>query len=310
MIDAGFVADADQTIFANNTYSKPYFVTYVNTASFSCFLLILPLKKLFVRYVLSRKYSDLARYVHIHTSAIDDDGHEQEAISKPNGDNEHEQDASRDCPDELPESTLSDEATFLSAAPQDDRLNIQEIAKLSLEFCVLWFVANYSLAAGLEYTTVASSTILLSTSSIWTLVFGALIGVENFKLRKLLGVMGSLAGVTLISAVDLSGRTDKNRGSFPHKSGPEIAIGDSLSLGSAVIYGIYTILMKKRVGNESRVNMVLFFGFVGVFNTVLLWPGLIMLHFTGLETFELPPDGHVWRIILVSVICMFSSLDL
>ena len=186
-------------------------------------------------------------------------------------------------------------------APQHDVIGLRETVKLSFEFCVLWFIANYSLAMGLEHTTVASSTILLSTSSIWTLVFGALVRVENFKIRKLFGVLGSLLGIILISAVDVSGDTDKNRGSFPHKSYSEIAIGDSLSVGSAIIYGIYTVLMKKRVGKETRVNMFLFFGFVGVLNTILLWPGFVILHLTGVEYFMLPPSSRVWRIVLVSV---------
>lgn len=66
------------------------------------------------------------------------------------------------------------------------------------------------------------------------------------------------------------------------------------------MYGAYAIVMKKRVGNEDRVNMPLFFGFVGLFNIALLWPGFIILHFTGVEKFELPPYGRIWTIILVS----------
>lgn len=100
---------------------------------------------------------------------------------------------------------------------------------------MLWFVANYSIAAGLEYTTVGSSTILMSTSSVWTLLFGVIIKVETFSIRKLSGVVASLgkinpntllelsrnttganiipiAGVVLVSMVDFSGKTDDNRG--------------------------------------------------------------------------------------------------
>ena len=32
----------------------------------------------------------------------------------------------------------------------------------------------------------------------------------------------------------------------------------------------------------------MFFGFVGLFNAALLWPGLLFCHFTGTEIFELP----------------------
>jgi solute carrier family 35 protein F5 len=180
-------------------------------------------------------------------------------------------------------------------------LSVPETAKLSLEFCLLWFGANYLVAGCLEYTSVASSTILTSTSSIWTLIFGAMVRVEHFSYKKLVGVLASLAGIILISSVDLSGKdNDEHRGNFPHKSQAEIAVGDAMAFGSAVMYGIYTVVMKKRIGNEDRVNMPLFFGLVGLFNVIFLWPGFLILHFTGVEEFALPPTGKIWTIVLVS----------
>lgn len=173
------------------------------------------------------------------------------------------------------------------------------------------------MAIGLRYTTVASSTILASTSStfqqpcasdspgvnglagIWTLLFGALNRVEIFTVKKLIGILTSFTGIVLISTVDLSGSTDKNRGSFPHKSPSDIAMGDALALASAVMYGVYSITVKKKVGDEGRVNIFIFFGFVGVFSMMLFWPGFVILHFTGVETFELPSTKRVWTIILV-----------
>lgn len=180
-------------------------------------------------------------------------------------------------------------------------LNVRETTWLSLEFCLLWFIANYFVAACLEYTSVASSTILTSTSSIWTLVFGAVVGVERFTIKKLVGVLASLAGIVLISSVDLAGDNDDNRGSFPHKSQHQIAIGDAMAFFSALLYGAYAIVMKKRIGNEDRVNMPLFFGLVGLFNCIFLWPGFLILHFTGVEPFELPPTGKILTIVLVQL---------
>jgi solute carrier family 35 protein F5 len=72
-----------------------------------------------------------------------------------------------------------------------------------------------------------------------------------------------------------------------------------MAIFSALLYGIYAIVMKKRIGDESRVNMPLFFGMVGLMNLLLLWPGFIFLHLAGIETFELPPKGKVLTIILV-----------
>lgn len=183
---------------------------------------------------------------------------------------------------------------------EGEGLTLRETVRLSLEFCVLWFCANYFAAACLEYTTVASATILNSTTSIWTLLVGSILRVERFTLRKFLGVMASLAGVVLIASIDTSGQTDENRGSFPHKTPRELAIGDAMAFVSAVLYGFYAILMKKRIGDESKVNMPLFFGLVGLFNVVLLWPGLVLLHLIGVETFELPPTNRILTIVLVN----------
>jgi solute carrier family 35 protein F5 len=187
------------------------------------------------------------------------------------------------------------------SGPPEGVLSVRETAKLSLEFCMLWFIANYLVAACLEYTSVASSTILTSTSSIWTLLFGAVFHVEHFSYKKLIGVLASLAGIILISSVDLSRQdNDNNRGNFPHKTQSEIAVGDAMAFGSAIMYGLYAVVMKKRIGNEDRVNMPLFFGLVGLFNVIFLWPGFLILHYTGIETFELPPTSKIWIIVLVS----------
>lgn len=188
----------------------------------------------------------------------------------------------------------------LAASQYLEPLTLLETARLALPFCFLWFPANYFSSGCLEYTTVASATILTSTSSIWTLLIGTMYAVEKFTLRKLVAVIASLLGIALISSVDISGDSDKHRGTFPHKTTSEIAIGDILAFVSAVIYGVYAVIMKARIGDERRVNMPLFFGFVGLWNVLLLWPFFILLHLAGIERFELPPDNRVTSIILVN----------
>lgn len=182
-------------------------------------------------------------------------------------------------------------------AKVDEKLSFRETGILSLEFSMIWFLANYFASACLEYTSVASVTILTSTSSASTLVFCAIFRVESFSMRKLFGVTASLVGIILISTVDLSGESDENRGSFPHKTPAQIAIGDSMAFFSAMMYGLYVTVMKRRVGNEDKVDMRLFFGLVGVFNLVLLWPLFFILHWTGIEPVSgsKPIGSHVQR---------------
>ena len=78
-------------------------------------------------------------------------------------------------------------------------------------------------------------------------------------------------------------------------------LGDFLALSSAMFYAFYVILLKVRIQQESRINMQMFFGFVGLFNILFLWPLGLILHFTGAETFELPNSGKAIGGLLVNV---------
>ena len=78
-------------------------------------------------------------------------------------------------------------------------------------------------------------------------------------------------------------------------------MGDFLALLSALFYAFYVILLKVRIKQESRINMQLFFGFVGLFNILFLWPLGLILHLTGAETFELPSSSEALGGLLLNV---------
>lgn len=85
-----------------------------------------------------------------------------------------------------------------------------------------------------------------------------------------------LGGVTLVAF-------------FDKKEGPKDSIqGDVLAIVSAIGYGMYSAFLKVRIKDEKQVKMAIFFGFVGLWNLLLLWPFFFLLHFTGLEPFTLP----------------------
>ncbi|KAF7158404.1 hypothetical protein CNMCM5623_003407 [Aspergillus felis] len=277
------------TIFADNSFSKPFFVTYINSSLFIIPLFSIILGRLFKLWRQGR----LSQIDSIQSLLLHLDSHN----SKP------------EAPEVLHPSS-ADRQQCENEVDGSIKLGLRATAKLSFQFCLLWVLANYFAMACLQYTTVGSTTILTSTSGVWTLIFGAMIGVERFTLRKLAGVIASLIGIILISRVDLSSTDsppadDGSSGTFPHKTTAEIALGDAMAAFSAVMYGVYTIVLKRQVGDESRVNMVLFFGLVGLFNMLFLWPGFIILHVTGIEPFVLPDTGRIWTIVLVN---SFSSL--
>lgn len=303
------------TIFADNTYSKPYFITYLNTTFF-----ILPLVPILVKKAinhpeelkqwrrevwagLTRRESETAANYGVLRQQEEDEDEESDSGLKTSQRTQSAA-ASRELLNTHPLDPNSPPTTTSA-----DKLTLAQTTRLSLEFSILWFLANYSVAACLEYTTVASSTILTSTSSVFTLLFGALFRVERFTLRKLCGVLASLAGIILIATLDVSGENNDaaHRGDFPDKSLREIAIGDALAFLSALMYGLYAVFMKKRIGDESRVDMPLFFGLVGLSNVLLLWPGILILHFTGIEPFQAPPTARVTAIVVVNSVASLVS---
>jgi len=294
-----------QYIFSDDTFSKPFFVVYINTSIFAISLIPMLIRYTMKHGVSGTKAAAREAYLELR-------GTKRSKLQEQDGDALEDGERLLAGDDDADGARNAGDDTT-----QAENLSLRETAWLSLEFCMLWFAANYFASACLKYTSVGSVTIFTSLSSMFTLLACALMKVEGFTTRKLMGVLASLAGVALISTVDLSGQSDENRGNFPHKSQVQILIGDSMALFSAVIYGVYVTVMKSRVGNEDRVNMPLFFGLVGLFNVLLLWPGFIILHVTGVETvrlpylpggavrpltktqFELPPTGNVWLIIIV-----------
>ncbi|KAJ5227032.1 uncharacterized protein N7469_007038 [Penicillium citrinum] len=294
-----------KTIFADNTYPKPFFITYINTSLFILPLFTILLGRTFTLWRSNKLSQVTSLRSLLHHLDSDEPKAEEQSILR------------RESSDDVSRTHDVEHLQYPSVTHGDKtgKLGLRATAKLSFEFCLLWFIANYFAMACLQFTTVGSTTILTSTSGVWTLIFGAMIGVEKFTSHKLLGVIASLVGIILISRVDLSkpdtdttpAAINGREGSFPQKTSAEIALGDAMAAFSSIMYGVYTIVMKKQVGDESRVNMQLFFGLVGLFNLVFLWPGFFILHWIGIETFELPSSDRVWMIILVNSVSSFIS---
>ncbi|RBR22913.1 uncharacterized protein FIESC28_04211 [Fusarium coffeatum] len=276
-------------MFSDETYNKPFFVVYLNTSIFAISLI--------------PKFFNYLRKSGLHGLKHDAN---RLWIDYKHGTN-YSKSAHRSEDEQATERLIAQGYGSTTNTSSDEKLSFKDTAVLSFEFCMLWFSANYFSSACLEHTSVASVTILTSTSSVWTLIFCSLFGIERFSTAKIMGVTASLAGVILISTVDLSGKSDEDRGSFPHKSFDQIALGDAMALLSAVIYGLYVTVMKRKVPNEDKVDMQMFFGLVGVFNVVLLWPLFFVLHWTGIEPFELPPSGTIWGIIIFNAVSSFIS---
>ncbi|XP_023478578.1 solute carrier family 35 member F5 isoform X4 [Equus przewalskii] len=173
------------------------------------------------------------------------------------------------------------------------KLTATQVAKISFFFCFVWFLANFSYQEALSDTQVAIVNILSSTSGLFTLILAAVFpsnSGDRFTLSKLLAVILSIGGVVL---VNLSGS---------EKSSGRDTIGSIWSLVGAMLYAVYIVMIKRKVDREDKLDIPMFFGFVGLFNLLLLWPGFFLLHYTGFEDFEFPNKVVLMCIIINGLI--------
>jgi len=214
--------------------------------------------------------------------------------------------------DSLQDPSASRKRTHRDGLPP---LTVHETVKLAFMFCFLWFIANWSVNASLDYTSVASSTILSSLSGLFTLIIGRLFRVETLTFGKLGAVITSIVGSILVASSDshseptssISPLINNRAKNIPDNHSARPLLGDSLALLSALFYALYVILLKVRIREESRIDMQLFFGFVGLINILCCWPMGFFLHFIGTEPFVLPTNQQAVVAILVNMGITLSS---
>lgn len=161
------------------------------------------------------------------------------------------------------------------------KLTVAEVAKISFFVCFVWFLANFSYQQALSETEVAIVNILSSTSGLFTLILAAIFpssSSDRFTLSKLLAVALSMGGVALVSVSSMD------------SSGGKGTIGSLWSLAGAALYAVYIVMIKRKVDREGKMDIPMFFGFLGLFNILFLWPGFLLLHYSGFEAFELPSN--------------------
>jgi len=272
-------------------YDKPFLITYTNTSAFSLYLIPFLIRRWWTRGGDSGNKSFIA----------EGSANEYQPLAY---EEEHSEPSSLQPEFPLDTHSIHVEQPF-------PPLNNRQTADLAFTFCLIWFIANWSVNASLSYTSVASATILSSMSGFFTLGIGRLFKVERLTLLKIGAVVTSFLGVLIVSKSDSEIKplgdptSDKNI----HESvvGSRATLGDALALISALFYAMYVILLKVRIKSESRIDMQLFFGFVGLFNVLVCWPIGVILHLTGAEIFELPSSKKVLSAMLINMAITLSS---
>lgn len=153
----------------------------------------------------------------------------------------------------------------------------RDILRISAIISPLWFVANFTYNQSLNMTSVTSSTIVSSTSTVFTFLLSVCALREPFRWLK-------LAGVVLCMAGNMTTILNDSDGGDGEDAATDHVFGDLVALFAAFMYGVYTTAIRKLIPDDESVSISLFFGFIGVINFVVLLPIVLAFHYSGVES--------------------------
>lgn len=191
-------------------------------------------------------------------------------------------------------------------------------------------VAGGSWYVAVDLTTASDLTAIYNCSAFFAYAFSVPLLHEKLRLDKSLSVAIAIAGVLVVAYGDTAptkhgGHSGGSVGGGPPAANPtdpdnaadketkNRALGNIVIGVGSVLYGLYEVLYKKLAcppeGTSPGRGMIFantFGSLIGVFTLCVLWIPLPILHYTGLEPFELPHGKAAWM-LAISVLANAST---
>lgn len=176
-------------------------------------------------------------------------------------------------------------------------------------------VAGGSWYVAVDLTTASDLTAIYNCSAFFAYVFSILLLKEKARLDKIISVALAILGVLVVAYGDSKhpkhgshsgGATNPNPGDDFEPDNR--ALGNLIIGVGSVMYGLYEVLYKKYAcppeGTSPDRGMMFamtFGSLIGCFTLTVLWIPLPILHFSGVERFELP-SGQAAALLAVSTL--------
>eukprot|EP01126_Amoeba_proteus_P024738 TRINITY_DN2484_c0_g1_i5.p1 TRINITY_DN2484_c0_g1~~TRINITY_DN2484_c0_g1_i5.p1 ORF type:complete len:316 (+),score=40.16 TRINITY_DN2484_c0_g1_i5:390-1337(+) len=153
---------------------------------------------------------------------------------------------------------------------------------------LLWSVlmACISMATGLTWyvslplTSVSSNTAIYNSSCVVVFILSFFLLAEVATIYKLISVLVCVGGILIVSFLG------SNSAGSSKSSTPVGLLMVTLSMVLYAVFEVFYSLFTKRQASTS--TNLLNLGLMGLCTAFLLWPVVVIVHYTGYETFELP----------------------
>ncbi|XP_018322980.1 solute carrier family 35 member F5 isoform X2 [Agrilus planipennis] len=302
----------------NEAYDKPFFITYIHSCMFSIYLLG------FCLWPSWRDYCSSPRNYMIIDNNLEDDNfyHDSHSsLSNPvyvpvkisdrdNIDKSSGTESDDTCTKsvrfnklaevrqmselEAAEAMMARLPYHASAKAEHGKITynlpIYKVIKLAFVAGLLWFIGNYSHALALKMVPIELVNFLSSTSSIFTLALCDFLPAnqtDKFTLSKLMAVFISILGLGFVIF------------SKSNIESPILTQGALLVFLHALFIASYAVFLRRKIDHEDKIDIPLFFGFIGLINLFVLWPIMLFLNLNDCERIEWPTK-HQWSHILLN----------
>ncbi|SMQ46937.1 unnamed protein product [Zymoseptoria tritici ST99CH_3D7] len=174
-------------------------------------------------------------------------------------------------------------------------------------------VAGGSWYVAVDLTTASDLTAIYNCSAFFAYAFAVPILHEKLRISKVIAVAIAIIGVLVVAYGDTgtAKHGSKSGGGAGGPSAPDDSEASNRAVGNLVIgvgsvlYGFYEVLYKRVACPPEHCDPIrgmlfanTFGSMIGTFTLLVLWIPLPILHFTGIETFELPRGEAAWMLVI------------